>query len=180
MIKDLQLGVTEFLRSALFVAKHNLWVYFLAPLLFTLAITYFKYIADSTLEAGEGAVRDTWLIGSSLSWIIGAIESVLDFILLEMNKFLVLTVLSPVIALLSERTEKIITGNEYPFNFNQLMKDVARGILMALRNITLEMLCWLGWLIIASIIPTISNYNSCGTLPDYGIFLWVCVYGLYQ
>jgi len=41
-------------------------------------------------------------------------------------------------ALLSERTEEIITGKVYPFNFGQFIKDIFRGVLIALRNMFIE------------------------------------------
>jgi CysZ protein len=48
--------------------------------------------------------------------------------------------MSPFLAYLSEKTEKIITGNDYPFNLSQFINDVIRGILLALRNFCMEML----------------------------------------
>lgn len=41
-------------------------------------------------------------------------------------------------AILSEKTEEIITGNTYPFEINQFVRDVFRGIIIALRNMFIE------------------------------------------
>jgi CysZ protein len=49
-------------------------------------------------------------------------------------KYLFLIIGSPVFAYLSERTEAIIEGKDFPFSFVQLMKDIFRGIKLALRN----------------------------------------------
>lgn len=49
-------------------------------------------------------------------------------------KYLFLIIGSPLFAYLSEKTEAIIEGKEYPFNFKQLIKDIKRGIKLAFRN----------------------------------------------
>ena len=49
-------------------------------------------------------------------------------------KYLFLIIGSPVFAYLSEKTEAIIEGKDSPFSFLQLLNDVYRGILLALRN----------------------------------------------
>jgi CysZ protein len=49
-------------------------------------------------------------------------------------KYLFLIIGSPVFAYLSEKTESIIEGRDFPFSLTQLLKDIARGIRLALRN----------------------------------------------
>jgi CysZ protein len=49
-------------------------------------------------------------------------------------KYLFLIIGSPVFAYLSEKTESIIEGRDFPFSFVQLLNDVYRGIRLALRN----------------------------------------------
>ena len=46
--------------------------------------------------------------------------------------------MSPVMAIVSERTDEILIGRKVAFNFTQLIKDVWRGVLIALRNMFLE------------------------------------------
>jgi CysZ protein len=41
---------------------------------------------------------------------------------------------SPLFAYLSEKTESIMEGKDFPFSFKQLLNDVYRGIRLALRN----------------------------------------------
>ncbi len=53
-------------------------------------------------------------------------------------KYLMLILLSPVFALLSEKTETKLFGKEFPFSFSQLMKDIFRGVSISLRNMLLE------------------------------------------
>ena len=54
-----------------------------------------------------------------------------------------LAVMSPVMALLSERVDSIVTGNKFPFNGQQIVREIFRGIALALRNLFLELfLVW--------------------------------------
>lgn len=79
-----------------------------------------------------------YLIGK-LSFLIGIILKIVFWFLSgTFVKYLVLIVLSPVFALLSEHTEEKLTGNKFPFSFIQLLKDIGRGILISLRNMILE------------------------------------------
>ena len=47
---------------------------------------------------------------------------------------LFLIVGSPLFAYLSEKTEAIMEGRDFPFNFSQFLKDIVRGIKLSLRN----------------------------------------------
>jgi CysZ protein len=62
--------------------------------------------------------------------------------------------MSPVFSYLSERTEKIKTGIDYPFSFIQLFKDILRGILIALRNFSIELILTI-LMFVLSFIPII-------------------------
>ncbi len=53
-------------------------------------------------------------------------------------KYVLLIILSPVFALLSEKTEEKLTGKSFPFSAKQLVKDIIRGIAISLRNMLLE------------------------------------------
>ena len=55
--------------------------------------------------------------------------------------------MSPLLSIISERTERIITGNKYKFNIKQLIKDVKRALNLVLRNLFWE-LCVFGFGII--------------------------------
>jgi len=69
-------------------------------------------------------------------------------------KYLFLIIGSPLFAYLSEKTEAIIEEKEYPFNFSQLIKDIIRGIKLALRN-TLWQTVYTISILILSFVPLI-------------------------
>ena len=70
-----------------------------------------------------------------LTWIL---KIVFWFVSSTFSKYVVLILLSPLFALLSESVEQKINSNNYPFNTAQLLKDIGRGILMSLRNLFFE------------------------------------------
>jgi CysZ protein len=77
---------------------------------------------------------------------------ILVFFYFSLFKYLFLIIGSPVFAYLSEKTSSIIEGREFPFSFNQLMKDAARGIRLALRNTAWQTLYAVS-LILLSLVP---------------------------
>jgi len=68
---------------------------------------------------------------------------------------------------MSEKTESIIEGKESPFNFSQLMKDMVRGIRLALRNCLWQTVYTVSLLILSFvpivgwITPVISGLVEC-------------------
>jgi CysZ protein len=97
-----------------------------------------------------------WLsyIKRNLSGILGfLLKIILWFLNGTLVKYIVLILLSPIFALLSERTDERITGNNFPFSFKQLIKDIFRGIAISLRNLLLEYSIMLACFIITLFLP---------------------------
>ncbi|MDB4534491.1 EI24 domain-containing protein [Vicingaceae bacterium] len=85
-------------------------------------------------------------IVGGLVWIV--LKFAFFFIFATVGGYIVIICLSPVFAILSEKTEEILTGNKYPFNGDQIMRDVVRGVLIAFRNMFIE----LGYMLIIFIL----------------------------
>ncbi len=104
---------------------------------------------------------DRWLHRQSsgfLSFIFMMGEIMVRLILVlfyfSLFKYLFLIIGSPLFAYLSEKTESIIAGKDYPFSWSQLFKDMARGIKLALRN-TLWQTVYSVSLLILSFFPVV-------------------------
>ncbi len=162
---DLGIGFSSHIKAVGFIAKHNLWLYFLWPLLITIGLwavgfTSTFYLGDLLAEKvinwiSLGGEWDGWLeyVRVVLSFLVGFILKLLMLILFSsLLKYIVLIICSPILALLSERIDEIITGTKIPFNFGQFLHDMLRGILVTLRNMMLEFLIWLGCVCL-SLIP---------------------------
>jgi CysZ protein len=89
--------------------------------------------------------------------VLVTVKLALWFLFGLVGKYLVLIVLSPLLAYASERTEEIITGHAFPFRLGLFLKEIGRGILMALRNGSLELLItlavWACTFFLASLAP---------------------------
>lgn len=68
--------------------------------------------------------------------------------------YIIVAVMSPVFSWISERTEKALGGDQTPFSFVQLIKDVARGLMIVFRNVFLELVIGL-ILFLLSFIPLV-------------------------
>jgi CysZ protein len=82
------------------------------------------------------------------------VRLVLVLFYFSLFKYMILIIGSPVFAYLSEKTEAIIEGNGHTFNWPELKKDASRSIRIALRNCLLQILYFIG-LVLMSLIPLI-------------------------
>jgi CysZ protein len=173
---DFGRGVTSHGTAIKFVAKHKLWGYFIVPLGLSILLVILGFFSIWSFGTGireefmayvEPYItkdEDAGIILTILAWIIGTVlgfvfKLILSLLVLKILRYAILIIISPVLALVSERVDEIITGNKYPFEFGQFIKDVFRGIAVSLRNMFFEMLIFLGILLI-SWIPVV---NLAGT-----------------
>lgn len=131
-----------------FIIKHKLWKWIVIPgliytILFLGGIYLFWVSSNSAIEfiLIQTGVKG-WLERMQDSWvnflfIVGQIifRLVLLLFYFSLFKFLFLIIGSPVFAYLSEKTESIMEGKDFPFSVRQLLKDILRGVRIALRNL---------------------------------------------
>jgi CysZ protein len=87
-------------------------------------------------------------MGGLILWII------LMLFYFSLFKYIFLIVCSPLFSYLSEKTEAIIEGRKFPFNPLQLIKDMVRGIKIAVRN-SLWQTVYILSIVICSLIPVL-------------------------
>ena len=87
-------------------------------------------------------------MGGLILWLV------LMLFYFSLFKFLFLIIGSPLFAYLSEKTEAIMEGNDFPFSVLQLLKDIKRGIQLAGRNSLWQTIYSIS-IIIFSLIPII-------------------------
>jgi CysZ protein len=95
----------------------------------------FEEIPDSGAILSFAKPFFTGYFSLIMAWVF---KIIFWFVSSTFTKYLILIVLSPLFALLSESIEEKTNGQNYPFSFHQLMKDIGRGIVMSLRNMMLE------------------------------------------
>jgi CysZ protein len=131
----------------MFIRKHRLWKWIIIPgliymILFLGGAWAFWQSSDAAVSWLTGRIGiDKWVHrqGSdilSFFFVMGEMMVRLILILFYFSffKHLFLIIGSPVFAYLSEKTESIIEGRDFPFSFLQLLNDIYRGIRLALRN----------------------------------------------
>lgn len=145
-------GIKTYFNSIPFLFEKRLGYFLIVPGIIWILFFYSTY----KISSYGGFALSSWLqnkiyslipqsnkelegIMSVIQWIIElSVKIILWWTLSSMIKYIVLIFLSPVLALLSEKTDEIISGNRYPFSIRQFLKDVARGIRLALRNMIIE------------------------------------------
>ena len=147
MLKEIIIAIQSYRDAHRFIIKHRLWQWILIPgviysILFFAGIILFWNSSDTAIEqllniTGLGkwvnATEGGWL---KFLFIFGSVilKLVLMLFYFSLFKYLFLIIGSPLFAYLSEKTEAIIEGKDFPFSFTQLLHDMARGIRLALRN----------------------------------------------
>src|SRR5882757_2937128 len=167
MLKDIITAIQAYFQTHRFIVKHKLWKWILIPgliycILFFVGIIFFWRSSNAAIDfmlLQTGAkdwmqkIQNSWL---SFLLIFGQV--ILHLVLLlfyfSLFKYLFLIIGSPVFAYLSEKTESIMEGKEFPFSFKQLLKDIARGVKLAFRNMLWQTVYTISILIL-SFIPVV-------------------------
>lgn len=167
MLKEIIIAIQSFGQAHRFIVSHRLWKWIIIPgliytILFIAGIYLFWISSNSAIEFVllKTGVK-TWLDKMQDSWlywlfIIGQVilRLVLLLFYFSLFKYLFLIIGSPLFAYLSEKTESIIEEKDFPFSFKQLMKDIARGVKIALRNMLWQTV-YVVTILILSFIPVI-------------------------
>ena len=171
MLKEIIIAIQSYLVAHRFIIQHRLWKWILIPgiiysLLFCTGIYLFWISSDIAIEqllniTGLGK----WVIAMEGGWlkflfIFGQVilKLVLMLLYFSLFKYLFLIIGSPLFAYLSEKTEAIMEGKDFPFSFTQLLKDIARGIKLALRN-TLWQTIYTITILLVSLIPLVGWFT---------------------
>jgi CysZ protein len=167
MLKEIIISIQAYAYTYRFIIRHRLWKWILIPgliytILFCAGIYLFAVSSHTAIEfmLQKSGVAE-WMEKMQNSWLSFLLifgQLILNLVLLlfyfSLFKYLFLIIGSPLFAYLSEKTESIIEGTEFPFNFKQLLKDIARGIRLALRNMLWQTVYTVSILIL-SFIPVI-------------------------
>jgi CysZ protein len=172
-----RLGLRAYSQALAFMMRNGLGWYFIFPLLFNVLLFIGGFYSVSALSDGMITSLSEWVniehwdfwgsgfIVTLIKGFIWVVLRILFFIIYAyIGGYVILILLSPVFAFLSEKTEEKLSGTKLPFNGVQFIKDIIRGVLLALRNLTVEMLFTI-LLFILSFIPIV------GYLTPIALFL---------
>jgi len=147
LLKEIIIAIQGYYKAHHFIREHKLWKWIIIPgiiytVLFVVSMYFFGLTANSFIEwlslktglktwldkNGTGFLGFLFAFGGVMLWVI---QMLFYF---SLFKYIWLIVGSPVFAYLSEKTASITENKEFVFNSNQFIKDVFRGIKIALRN----------------------------------------------
>ena len=167
LFNDFSTALSSYSESFKFIKVNKMRKFFIFPILLNIIFYFFGFLAlgeltDQLIAWLEGLINtDTWnfwgseALGKSVEFLLSFILKVLSFLILVfLGGHVVLILLSPVLAYISEQAEQVLENNEYPFNFKQFVADIVRGVLISLRNFAIE----LGFIVICffvSFIPLV-------------------------
>lgn len=175
VIRDIRTGISTFFEALPWALRNGLWWAFIVPAVLWIALTFGLYAVlepllkdllpgvwaangDPAAVAGPGDAQGIWntikgTLQGAGAWIAGLlVRLAVAYALFVVNRYIVLIVLSPLLAFVSERTEALLTGRTYPFSVRQFMHDAWRGARIALRNVVLEVLVTCAiWLVVWSV-----------------------------
>lgn len=149
--KQLTLGIRSYKTAHDFIRYHKLWLYVFLPgiiniLLFGL-VTFVAWHYSSSftdwlfIKMGINPTADGGIWKSVVTFfLIFIVRMAIITAYLYMYKYIVLIIMSPVLAFLSEKTEFLATGKSFYTGIGQILKDIARGLIIAIRNSFIELL----------------------------------------
>jgi len=171
MLKDIIIAIQSYLEAHHFIVKHRLWKWIFIPgilyaILFGVGIYLFfissgqaidYFLSVTGLKNWMYTLEESWL---KFLFIFGQVILQLVFLLFYFSlfKYLFLIIGSPLFAYLSEKTEAIMEGRDFPVSFSQLLKDIVRGVKLALRNTLWQTIYTLSILIL-SFIPLVGWFT---------------------
>lgn len=183
------LAIKSYGKAISFVFEKGLWTYFIYTIVIAGLLVFGGFeLVHHLSDWLEGLIMSYFSTDSDKGWLsfLGdalhvllsvGLKILFFFIFSTLSKYILLILMSPIMALLSERTEEIITGKVYPFNMGQFIKDILRGVMIALRNMFIEFgfiflgffVVWIpvvGW-IFALFLIIISYYFYGFSMIDY-------------
>lgn len=184
MLKEIIIAIQSYGEAHNFIRKHRLWKWIIIPgVLYTLLFIFGMYLFwqssnDAVTWISQQIGLETWLQNQRNNWLSFlflmaglVLRIVIVLFYFSLFKYIFLIIGSPVFAYLSEKTESILEGKDFPFNFKQLLRDILRGVRMAVRN-TLWQTLYVVSLLFLSLIPLVGWIT-----PVIAVFVECYYYG---
>lgn len=146
MFKQFRLALGSYLVAHRFIIKHNIWVYAIIPTLINMIMIGGLFYGAFQLNDHLKPIIKSWFssdyntLSTITNYTIQILVNIILFITyLFIYKNLVLIILSPFLAILSEKVDALYTGRKFPFTGKQLLIDAWRGIKISIRNSAIEL-----------------------------------------
>ncbi|MDB4835483.1 EI24 domain-containing protein [Cyclobacteriaceae bacterium] len=173
---DFFLGIRSFIRAFFFLFDHNLWLYFVVPVVLFIAMylsadfihkDLLTYDFKGQLEQidFQKELRDfSWFKGfptdsKEVELIFVSVKVIFIVGVLRMKRYLILILMSPLLAFISSKIEYILVDNKYAWDTQQFVKDIYRGANFALRNMFRQALILAGWYLLVAVFGDLDRFS---------------------
>jgi CysZ protein len=174
--KDFVIGVKSFAQAFVFLFEHNLWLYFFVPiLLFVSMYLGADYVHKNVMSYDiqgqlskidfQAELKDfRWFKGfptdsKEIELILVALQIIFIVSVLRMKRYLILILMSPLLAFVSTRIEYIVVENKYKWDTKQFIKDIYRGVNFALRNMFRQVIILGLWSVLVSFLTDLEFFS---------------------
>jgi len=142
-------GLKSYVQAFFFIIRYGFFLYLFIPFVLLFVIYRYGYILQNNVfEPKLDSIN-------SLVWylIYGLVEVSIGMVLMYFAKYMVVAILSPLLAHISEKTERIITKEKQTYSWNQFKDDVKRAIKLMIRNlmwyyiyfVTIQLISYIFW-----------------------------------
>ncbi len=150
VFKQFEVAIAAYWAALKMIFATTMWLSLSIPVLLSLGLYYGGDMITDNLRDYKFAELDH---AQGSEYLLLGIQFILVYITKFMNKYLVLTLLSPLLAGLSVHVEFLLTGNRYPWNWEYYGKDVVRALVISFRNIGIQLMWMTGYFIVNMIFP---------------------------
>jgi len=145
--RGLSLAIRGYAQSFHLISACKLgWVFIIPVVLLVLNLAVGGSLSAHLTNLATDWIREIIPFSIGNSWLASTVRTLasffvwlsLFFIMVYIGGTLLLMLLSPILAYVSERVDSHLTGRSYPFRLGEFVSDILRGIRIALRNLTVE------------------------------------------
>ncbi len=171
--KEFGTGISAYGKAVEIIFSKGLWWFFLFPIIINILLFFggfaaINYLTDFVKEWVFGIINNENATYFGVAYVQGFLSGFIwlvfkilfFFIFAYIGGFVVIILLSPVFSVLSEKTEAVLTGKKYPFDGDQMMRDIVRGVLIATRNLFIE----IGYIIVLFLLSFIPIVGQLGAI----------------
>lgn len=135
--KNIYLGYQSYFKAGKFIRDHKLWLYFVWPAVLACLLFWLIHYLNDQIGSSKLTVNELGAEVTPENFLL-LIKIAVSYLLTEYSKYVVLLCISPVLVHASAKTERLITGNKYAFNFKQWISDIKRAVRIAFRNLVVQ------------------------------------------
>lgn len=137
------IGIKNYWIGLKFLIRQKLYWFIIFPVILFVGVYLLGHYFDATSESMTDDLKTKF---TEIKTIHGLIIKTLKIIFFEQMHFLftkftmyfVIMCLAPVLAVISERIELVLTGNSYKWSLIQILKDIKRAFVLNIRLILIE------------------------------------------